>query len=311
MDNSKYMTDDYQRPVTNLRISITTDCELNCFYCHEEGQKDSGRVMDVIEIERIARIAKEMNIEKIKLTGGEPLVRPEITEIIKSISNYMKDTSLTTNGVKLKELASEMSKSGLDRLNISLDSLNPENYHEITGKKVLSKVKAGIEEAINTDLYPIKLNSLILNNKNNDEIWDFIEYAANKDVILQLIELETDKVGSTDEWFQENFFDLGSIEKELSKKAEKTKERRMHRRKKYFLPYNGNEVEVEVVRPMHNSKFCMGCTRLRITSNGYLKTCLFEEGDIDLIGPMREGATDEKIKNIFKEATMNREPYWN
>ena len=308
--NSGYMTDDYDRPVTNLRISITKDCDLNCFYCHEEGQISDKRIMTVDELERISRISKELNIEKIKLTGGEPLVRSEIVEIVERISPYMKDTSLTTNGVKLAGLAQELSDAGLDRVNISLDSLNPEKYQNITGKDYLNDVKKGIKKAIQSDLYPIKLNSLILKGKNDDEIWDLIEYSAHHDVILQLIELETDKEGTSEKWFKKHYYDLKPLEKDLMKKAENTKERRMHRRKKYYFNYKGGEVEGEVVRPMHNTRFCSGCTRLRMTSDGQLKTCLLTNNQIDLVGPMRNGASDEKIKQIFKEAVKQREPYW-
>lgn len=310
VDNSEYMTDEYDRPVTNLRISVTTNCDLNCFYCHEEGQTTDKREMTVNEIERISRIAKDLNIRKIKLTGGEPLVRSDIIEIIEKISPHMEDTSLTTNGVKLSGLAKKLSSAGLDRVNISLDTLNPEKYETITGKNSLQDVKKGIEEAIDSELYPIKLNSLIMKGKNDDEIWELIEYASHHDVILQLIELETDREGTSEEWFKKHYYDLKPVEKELRKKAENTKERRMHRRKKYYFEYRGGEAEVEVVRPMHNTKFCMGCTRLRMTSDGQLKTCLLTNELIDIIGPMRKGASDKKLKEIFKEAVSLREPYW-
>ncbi len=304
------LIDRFGRPLTSFRISVTMDCNYRCFFCHREGQTGKGEEMTPEEIERIVRVASNLGMRKIKLTGGEPTVREDIVEIIRRIKPYATDLSMTTNGSRLKELAAPMSRAGLRRVNISLHSLNPEIYRRITGVGNLESVIEGIEEAVK-HFNPVKLNVTVMRGLNDSEIPAMIEFAAKTGAILQLIELEAPYEMTGTSFFRRYFYPLKPLENELEKKAVEVRERTMHRRRKYKIPTEHGPAEVEIVRPMHNTVFCANCTRLRLTSDGKLKTCLLRRDDlVDILGPLRNGATDWELVEIFKRAVLMREPYW-
>ena len=304
------LVDRFGRPVTNLRISLTNECNLNCFYCHREGQTLNFEDMKPEEIERIVRIASQLGIKKVKLTGGEPTIRKDIVEIVRRIRPYVEDLSMTTNGTTLKLLAEPLKEAGLDRVNISLDTLDRKKYKEITGFDVLPQVLEGIDKAVKL-FHPVKLNMVVMKGLNDEEIWDMIDYAAQKNAILQLIEIEVPREMENSWFFKKYFYPLKPLEEKFEKIAVEIKERQMHRRKKYFIPTDYGIAEVEVVRSMHNTIFCANCTRIRLTSTGHLKTCLLRRDDlVDIITPLRSGASDEELIGIFKKAVLMREPYW-
>lgn len=303
--------DRFGRPVTNLRISLTQECNFRCFFCHREGQRFLAKnEMTPEEIERIVRIASRLGIRKVKLTGGEPTVREDILEIVRRIKPYVIDLSMTTNGSRLKELAEPLARAGLDRVNVSLHSLKPDVYKRITGVDMLETVLEGIEEAVK-HLSPVKLNMTVMKGLNDDEIWDMIDFSAKTGTILQLIELEAPREMTETAFFRKYFYPLRPVEKELEKRAVEIRERTMHRRRKYFIPTDYGIAEVEVVRAMHNTVFCANCTRLRVTSDGKFKTCLLRNDDlIDFLSAIRNGASDAELVDIFKRAVLEREPYW-
>ncbi|MCO6041803.1 GTP 3',8-cyclase MoaA [Thermococcus alcaliphilus] len=304
------LVDRFGRPVTNLRISLTNECNLNCFYCHREGQTLSFQEMKPEEIERIVRIASQLGIKKVKLTGGEPTIRKDIVEIVRRIRPYVEDLSMTTNGTTMKLLAEPLKEAGLDRVNISLDTLDRKKYKSITGFDVLPQVLEGIEKAVKL-FYPVKLNMVVMKGLNDGEIWDMINYAAQKNAILQLIEIEVPREMEDSWFFKKYFYPLKPLEEKFEEIAMDVKERRMHRRKKYFIPTDYGIAEVEVVRSMHNTIFCANCTRIRLTSTGHLKTCLLRRDDlVDILTPIRNNASDEELIEIFKKAILMREPYW-
>lgn len=302
-------TDNFQRPVISLRISITSRCNINCFYCHHDGVIPKQYEMTPSEIERISRIAKNLGIKKIRLSGGEPLIRGDIVDIIKRISTLgFQDVSLTTNGTLLKEYAQKLKDAGLNRVNVSFDTLNSETYRFITKSNYLNQVKEGIKEAVKADLYPVKVNMVIMRDLNHKEIWDMFQFCKETGAILQIIELlKTESCPDTD-FFDDYHYDIGIIEGELKEKATDIKTRPfMQDRKKYFLEGS----EIEVVRPMDNTEFCKNCTRLRITPDGNLKPCLLRNDNlVDLMEPIRRGDSDEKLEKLFLEAISNREPYY-
>lgn len=304
------LVDRFGRPVTNLRISLTNECNLKCFYCHREGQSLSFQEMTPEEIERIVQIASQLGIKKVKLTGGEPTIREDIVEIVRRIRPYVEDLSMTTNGTTMKLLAEPLKEAGLDRVNISLDTLDRKKYKDITGFDVLPQVLEGIEKAIKL-FHPVKLNMVVMKGLNDGEIWDMINYAAQKKAILQLIEIEVPREMENSWFFKKYFYPLKPLEEKFEEIAVEVRERRMHRRRKYFIPTDYGITEVEVVRSMHNTAFCANCTRIRLTSTGHLKTCLLRRDDlIDIVTPIRNNASDEELIEIFKRAILMREPYW-
>ncbi|AUB55111.1 cyclic pyranopterin phosphate synthase [Methanobacterium subterraneum] len=303
------VTDTYQRPIISLRISITNRCNVNCFYCHHDGILPQKYEMTPDEIHRIAQVARGIGVQKIRLSGGEPLIRDDIVEIVSKISSIgFKDVSITTNGTYLDKYADDLLEAGLNRVNVSLDTLNPETYQFITKKDYLEKAKQGIIRATESGLYPVKLNMVVMKGINHNEIWDMFNFCKETGAILQLIELlKTDNC--PDNGFIDDYhYEMNDLEIELADRADKVKTRRfMQDRKKYFV--DGGEIEI--VKPMDNTQFCKNCTRIRITPEGKLKPCLLRNDNlVDFIEPMRQGKSDEELKKLFLEAIANREPFY-
>ena len=298
--------DRYGRPVTNLRITVTHRCNYRCFYCHMEGESGFEEIT-VDEVARLVRIASRLGINKVKLTGGEPLVREDIVELVKAIDEVKpSDLAMTTNGSLLKGLASKLVDAGLRRVNVSLPSLKREVFSRITGVDMLDMVMEGLLEAKNSGLSPIKLNTVVLRGLNDGELWDLMEFARRHDFILQLIELEP--IGVGDEFYESYHSPLDDVEKWLEENAVDVEVRRlMHNRKQYDL----GGVRVELVKPVNNPEFCMHCTRLRVTADGKLKPCLMRNDNlVDVVSVMRRGASDDDIVKLFEKAIELREPYF-
>ena len=289
------LKDTFNRPVSNLRISLTPKCNLSCVYCHREGENDPQAPLTAPEIAEVLRVAAGFGIRSIKFTGGEPLLRPDLIEIVKSVPTGL-ESSLTTNGTLLAGLAADLKQAGLRRVNVSIDSLDPATYKKIAGTDRLSDVLDGIDAALATGLTPVKLNMVVLKGVNDHEIDDFLAYVrGNRDLVLQLIELmnfnDCDHHG-----------DLNSLEDSLASRSKEIVTRRMHHRKKYCL----DGAEVEVVRPLHNTEFCAFCNRLRATSDGKLKPCLLRtDNHVDI-----RGKSGKELEDLFIEAVRRREPFY-
>ncbi len=306
------LTDNCGRPLLNLRISITQRCNLRCDYCHKEGEevtscsRGTAEEMTIEEIVRIAKIAVSLDISRIKLTGGEPLMRKDLCEIIKEIATIpgLKDLSLTTNGTLLALQAEELRACGLKRVNISLPTLNADVYHKLTNGRIENALQ-GVKAAVIAGFNPVKLNMVILTDINVEAVPEMMDFARQTGTILQLIEL--DPVNVDHSYFSVYHKLLDEHEKMLHQKATKVETRRhMHNRRIYHLP----EVTVEVVHPSENGEFCAHCTRLRVTSDGKLKTCLMRNDNlVDILTFMRQGASDKELKKLFINANHLREPY--
>ncbi len=263
--------------------------------------------MSVQEIVRITKVAVGLGIARIKLTGGEPLMRKDLPEIIHGISEIagLRDLSLTTNGLLLGGgMAKKLKDCGLRRVNISLPSLNPETYNKLTGGNLEAALQ-GVKAAIEADFRPVKLNTVVLKDVNVGDVPDLIEYAGRNDIVLQLIELDPVNVG--DKYYLEHHRSLEEQETMLKAKAISVEKRPfMHNRLIYHLP----NATVEVVKPIENTDFCMHCTRMRITSDGKLKPCLMRNDNLtDILTPIRKGASDEELQELFVKANFLREPY--
>lgn len=305
------LTDNCGRPLLNIRISITQRCNYRCAYCHREGEVQranrSAELMSVEEIVHIAKIAISLGIARVKLTGGEPLMRKDLPQITSGIAAVpgLRDLSLTTNGLLLGGgMARKLHESGLRRVNISLPSLNPETYHKLTGGKLESALE-GVKAAIEAEFCPVKLNMVVLKDVNVGDVFDLIEYAGKNGIVLQLIEL--DPVNVSGKYYSEHHRSLEEQEAILKEKAVSVEKRPfMHNRLIYHLP----NATVEVVKPIENTDFCMHCTRMRITSDGKLKPCLMRNDNLtDILTPIRKGASDEELKELFVKANLLREPF--
>jgi len=299
--------DNYERPVLNLRVSVTQKCDKHCPYCHREGETNPSTVMTVEEIVRIVRIAISLGISRVKLTGGEPLLRKEIVEIVRGINGLegLTDLSMTTNGAYMKGLAEDLKAAGLGRVNVSLPTLDPNVYSNLMGGDLEDAIE-GVKAAVEAGLHPVKLNMLVLKNVNDGEIEKMMQFAAQTGTILQLIELEPINLSKT--YYERYHLGLDMIAQKLEKLASETRIRKyMQKRRVYVLP----KVNVEVIRPIENTEFCANCTRIRVTSDGKLKPCLMRKDNlVDILTPLRNGADDKKLTETFIEAVKRREPYY-
>ncbi|HIH69461.1 GTP 3',8-cyclase MoaA [Methermicoccus shengliensis] len=293
------MVDPYGRTITSLRVSLTERCNLNCIYCHREGHVCSGRELSCEEVVRACAAGFSLGIRRLKLTGGEPLLRDDLCEVLRSLPPF-EDVSLTTNGTLLSSRACELKDAGLHRVNVSLDTLDPSTYRRITGGGTLKSVMEGIEKAVECELTPVKLNMVLLKgiNDSEDALRDMLEFTHSLEgsAVLQLIELiPINGLNGLKG-------DLAAVESVLEQRASLVWERRMHRRRRYLV----DGVEVEVVRPMDNTLFCRYCNRIRLTADGKLKPCLLsEEGLVDIKGLDLEG-----VKRAYMRAVKNRRPYY-
>jgi cyclic pyranopterin phosphate synthase len=291
------LIDSFGRTIKSLRFSLTDRCNLNCIYCHREGEtRELKKEIPSETIVNVIRAGQRFGVNKVKFSGGEPLMREDLEEIIEALPE-LKDISVTTNGTFMGTRAQSLAESGLNRVNISLPSLVPENYRKVTGGDV-KKVLEGINAAVDCGLTPVKLNMVLLkgiNDNDMDKMMDFTrKYEGN--AILQLIELMDFR---NTKMYKVN---IDEVEKSLESKASEIKERAMHRRRKYFI----DGAEVELVRPIDNSHFCANCNRLRVTSDGRLKPCLLRNDNlVDVCGKEQE-----EIEELLKTAIEKREPFY-
>ncbi|MBI4722951.1 MAG: GTP 3',8-cyclase MoaA [Candidatus Stahlbacteria bacterium] len=308
------MIDLYGREITSLRFSITQRCNLNCPYCHREGEKTEDRIqkseeMSLERIQKIVAAAVKIGIKSVKLTGGEPLLRPDICDIIGSIAKIkevsagdgyvsgIKDISLVTNGTLLERYAKAMKEAGLTRINIGCDSFSS----NIISKRA-ENILPGLLAAKEAGLSPIKLNMVVLKGINHLEIKQMIEFAGNYGVMLQLIELIPSRqngisalLQNENKYYQDYYFSLEKIEQELEEQAIKVEIRKMQGRKQYYLA----KTIVELVRPAHRL-FCMNCNKIRVTSDGLIKPCLMRNDNLVEFKDETSFIEAIKMRNMYK-----------
>ena len=297
--SKEFLKDDYGRTIKSLRMSITDRCNLNCIYCHNEGSTGASGEMSVGTISNIVHVAAGFGINRLKISGGEPLLRKDLEEILLALPP-LKDVSLTTNGVLLRERAGSLKDAGLNRVNISLDSLDEGNYKHITKCKdgIFGKVIGGIHAAVDADLTPVKLNMVLLKGVNGSEVEDMLSFVKqfHGDVILQLIQLmDFGEVACY-------HVDVDEVEKELELKAGCVQVRELHHRKKYLI----DGAEVEFVKPVDNTEFCANCNRLRVTADGKLRPCLLVNDDLVDVSH----ASVEEMPELFRLAVSRRVPFY-
>ncbi len=298
------LIDSTGRPVTDLRISVTKRCNFSCIYCHDEGlgpvaspRSPHAEEMSPLEVERLVEVAREFEIRSVKFTGGEPLVRADLEEIVARTVRHVADVSLTTNGSMLAKRAEGLRNAGLKRVNVSIDALDPAAFHEIRGGS-LTPVLRGIEEALRVGLTPVKLNMVVF-RKTVDHIPELIRFVARNDRLrLQLIQFMPELVGPKTDWA----VDIDAVKAWLERRADRVLVREMHHRRIYRF----GRAEVEVVDPVYNAEFCRNCHRIRVTHQGELKGCLNRNDDLV---PTR-GLSDSALRAAFRKVVAERVPYY-
>jgi GTP 3',8-cyclase len=303
------LVDVYRRPVKDLRISVTDRCNFRCSYCmplDEYEWIDKKEILTFEEITRLARLAVELGVEKIRLTGGEPLVRQDLPLLVEKLSalDGLKDLCLTTNGALLSERIHALKDAGLRRVNISIDTLDAEKFKQMTKRGDLNKVLEGIFAAKDTGLAPIKLNAVVERGVNDDDIIPLIEFSREHGLAMRFIE----------------YMDVGNANNWTSAKLVSKKEiiQKIHAR--YPLRETGRDqgsapsVDYEFVDGRGDigviasvtEPFCGSCTRLRLTADGKFVTCLFSRVGHDVKGLLRGGNTDEKISAFLRSIWRDR-----
>lgn len=301
-------SDNYNRDIDYLRLSVTDKCNLGCIYCVPDGKPapfDSSELMSQQEIVRLVRIALGFGVRKIRLTGGEPLIRGDIIELVRAIAQCdVRDLSLTTNGLALRELARPLKEAGLSRLNVSLDTMDPVRYRKITGGGELQDALAGLRAAEDAGLDPVKINMVPMRGINDDEIPAFARLALSRPVHIRFIEYMP--TGGSGNWDRSRCVTSDEA-RQAVEDALGPLLRRHFRGKGPSRNYTlkGAPGIVGFISALSHS-FCYRCNRLRITSRGRIRSCLFSKTEIDLLAPMRRGAGDAEISRLFLLAIQTK-----
>ncbi|MFD1588760.1 GTP 3',8-cyclase MoaA [Halorientalis brevis] len=302
------LVDQFGREVTGVRISLTDRCNFDCVYCHNEGLGDTrgpmdpqDNEMDTDDVVRFLEVAAEFDVDAAKFTGGEPMLRDDLAEIIDRTPDDI-ETSLTTNGTYLPDRAEELVDAGLDRVNVSQDALDPDAFKRVTQSGEYDAVIEGVKAAVDAGLDPVKLNMVVF-EATAGYVPEMVDYVAMNDGLqLQLIEYMPELAGRP-EWA----IDIERVHGWLEEQADEIEHREMHDRKRYWI--GGDSTEggmVEVVDPVENAEFCANCHRVRVTHEGYLKGCLNRNDDLRSMGEM----TKPEIRDAFRDVVENRVPYY-
>jgi cyclic pyranopterin phosphate synthase len=306
------LVDSYGRRIKSMRISITDKCNFRCIYCMPaEGLSwlPKTEILSYEEIERVARVAVSIGIEQIRLTGGEPLVRRDVPELIRLLHRIegLRSLSLTTNGLLLKQQARGLAEAGLTRINVSIDSLIREKFAHITRRDQLDRVLEGLTELEHyPSIFPIKVNAVAIRSFSEEEVLDFVSLARRKAYLVRWIEfmpLDADQV-----WRKEDILTGKEIKKMIEAEYGPlipitTADRSETARRYTFSDGIG---EIGFINPV-SEPFCASCDRIRLTADGQLRTCLFATEETDLRSIIRSGADDETLAYALHQAVRHKE----
>lgn len=301
--SSEPIKDNYDRRIDYLRISITDRCNLKCVYCMPLKGPKHFKESDVLtdeEIVRFIRIACRHGLKKVRITGGEPLMRKGIVHLISSIKETgISDLSLTTNGIMLSGLSRRLKDAGLDRVNISLDTMDAERYRGITRGGNINHVWNAIKEAEQVGLSPVKINVVPIRGLNDDEILSFASLTLDKNYHIRFIEFMP--ANCTGGWKKEKCISSSEVLEKISTLGRIEQQEFRGRGPSRNYRINGAAGIIGIISPI-SDHFCGFCNRLRLTANGKIRPCLFSREQIDIKTPMRSGATDETIEKLFCQA---------
>ncbi len=311
---SGLLKDSYGRAIRDLRVSLTDRCNFRCFYCLPHGEPPIApkeQMLSYEEIEYVSQIFVSLGIEKIRLTGGEPMMRRDIETIIRKLSTLkesgLKDLALTTNGYFLPDRAKGLKDAGLDRITISLDSLKRNVFKQMTGVDVLDRVLSGIDAAKQAELEPIKINAVIVRGHNEDEVVDFAAFARDHAVKMRFIEFMP--LDSGHDWRREDVVSGREIRERIHERfplASLNVERGSETSTRYRFA-DGAPGEIGIIAPV-TEPFCGACSRIRLTADGQIRTCLFSTVEHSLRDLVRSGASRSEIVAFIESVVMKKEP---
>lgn len=304
------MQDQFQREINYLRVSVTDRCNLRCVYCMPEDGVEVADHTSILSYEEIIKVIKagvKRGIRKIRLTGGEPLVRKDIIDLVRAISAIpeIDDLALTTNGILLPKMAMDLKEAGLNRVNISLDTLRSERFQQVTRIGKIGDVWAGINAAIKAGYKTIKINTVIMRGFNDDEIIDLAQMTT--DLPLHLRYIEVMPIGDTQDWASKKHVSTQEIFEILNKNFAALKPAKKVEgngpAKYYQVP--GAKGTIGFIGAISNH-FCKDCNRLRLTAEGMLRPCLQSPIEVDIRGVLRKGATEDELLKVFDEVVAKK-----
>jgi cyclic pyranopterin phosphate synthase len=299
------LVDGFGRELTGVRVSLTDRCNFDCVYCHNEGLGDTrgplepqDDEMSADEVIDFLEVAAEYDVEAVKFTGGEPMLREDLEEIIERAPAAM-EVSMTTNGTFLPGRAPDLVEAGLERVNVSQDALDPEDFARLTKSGAYERVLEGVEAALDAGLDPVKLNMVVF-GPTAGYVPEMVEHVAdNEGLRLQLIEYMPELAGRP-EWA----IDIERVHDWLAEQADRVERREMHARARYWVDGEAGGM-VEVVDPVENPQFCANCHRVRLTHDGYLKGCLNRNDDLRAVG-----TTKAEMRAAVEATVANRVPFY-
>jgi len=301
--------DSWQRQINYLRISVTDHCNLNCIYCSVGSVPHLPRsqILSYEEIQDMVQVAAGMGISKVRLTGGEPLLRPDLSKLVRMLSRIegIDDISLTSNGILLSNYALELKQAGLKRVNLSLDTLKEDRFKRISGRDKLAEVLSAIEAAHLAGLEPVKINMVVLRGINDDETIDFARMSTSQGWHVRFIEFmpfgtpQAEALATVPaREIQERIQSLGKLEPYTGKTGNGPA-------RYYRLP--GAKGTIGFITPM-TEHFCDTCNRLRLTSDGQLRPCLLDDDEVNLKEPLRNRTGTDELEQLIQQAvTIKRE----
>ena len=302
------LTDRHNRSIDYLRISITNHCNLRCQYCVPFDGRTKLPMADILSYEElfdITKAATAVGVTKIRLTGGEPLMRRNMLQFCRMLRTLpeISDLAVTTNGILLADMADDLKAAGVNRVNVSLDSLNADRYTQITGKDCLEHVLRGIQSASDVDLAPIKINMVPMRGINDDEIIEMARWTLSSPIDVRFIELMPTSGWSRDE-YERRYMAIDEVRRQVETIGPLNKATQIETRgpaSYACLPKAKGRIGFIAAVSHH---FCSTCNRLRLTADGKLRACLFAEQEIDIKGPLRQGAGQETLKSIIQSAAL-------
>lgn len=307
------LLDAHNRIIRDLRISLTDRCNFRCFYCLPNGEPPLARKETILTFEEIAYLSEifvSLGIEKIRLTGGEPMLRRNIERLVEMLAQLkprLKDLALTTNGFNIPQKAEVLKKAGLDRMTISLDSLDTANFKDITGVDSLDEVLEAIETASAFGFDPVKINAVVVRGRNEHELVDFARFARDNNVQMRFIEFMP--LDSGHEWSREMVVPGREIFESINavyplKLTERS--RGSETAWKYEF-VDGAPGGIGIIAPV-TEMFCGACSRIRLTADGQIRTCLFSTTEHNLRDHLRGGATRNELAEYIRQITLKKEP---
>ncbi|HED17805.1 MAG TPA: GTP 3',8-cyclase MoaA [Gammaproteobacteria bacterium] len=301
--NQQALIDPFGRRIEYLRLSVTDRCDLRCFYCLPKGYKDFTEPdtwLNFDEMERVIAAFTELGTRRIRLTGGEPLVRKNLPELAQRLASLpgLDDLSLSTNATQLGKHAQALRHAGVSRINVSLDSLQPERFRSITGGK-LEKVLSGIKAARDAGLAPIKINMVVMKGVNDDEVEDMVAFCLEHGLTLRFI--ETMPMGDTGREASEHYVDLQTVKARLAQHYKLLPGVMPGGGPARYVQVEGTDLRIGFITPI-SQHFCETCNRVRLSAEGTLYMCLGQDHSFALRPLLRQGIGDDELKDVIREA---------